>query len=417
VGAAEAPRRFVAITDPGSALESEARERGFRHVVHGRKDVGGRFSALSAFGLFPATLAGLDADLLLGRARAMRDACRGADALANPGVSLGLALATHARSGRDKLTLAASPPVAAMGAWIEQLVAESTGKKGIGVLPFDGERLGGPALYGDDRVFAQLRLADGGDGGDGGDRAADDADDADGALGALAALERAGHPVLRMELRDREDVAAEFVRWEVATAVAGAVLGIDPFDQPDVEASKIAARDLMMRYEETGRLDDTEVIARDGALRLHGPCCGAFDDVLAAHLAQIRPGDYFAILAYVEQSARNEAPLQELRHAVRDARRCATSLGFGPRFLHSTGQAFAGGPPSGVFLMVTCDDERDVPLAGRRGTFGIVKAAQAGGNLRVLEERGRRVLRVHVEGPMAEGLAQLARAVTKAVTR
>jgi len=391
VGAEAAGDRFVAITDPGSALERVARAERFRHVFSGVPEIGGRYSALSDFGMVPAAIMGLDVALLLGRADEMARACASSVAAAdNPGAVLGTILGVAARHGRDKVTLVASPGIRGLGAWLEQLLAESTGKEGRGIVPVDREPLGTPEVYGADRLFVYLRLA----------AAPDAAQD-----GRIAALEGAGHPVVRITLRDAHDLGAEFFRWEFATAVAGAVLGINAFDQPDVEASKLATRALTEEYERTGglppesplRVEDADLAAR-----------------LATHFRAITPGDYVAVLAYLEMNGAHEAELQAARRTLRDRYRVATCLGFGPRFLHSTGQAYKGGPNTGVFLQITCDDAADVPVPGQRYTFGVVKAAQARGDLEVLLARGRRALRVHLGADVRVGLARLRSAVERA---
>ena len=396
--------RFVAVTDPGSQLERLAVDEGFRHVFHGVPSIGGRYSALSDFGLVPAAVMGLDVGRLLDRAEAMRSACLPSRSLrANPGAMLGLTLAAAVRAGRDKVTFVVAPAYRSLGAWLEQLLAESTGKDGTGLIPVDGETPGGCDLYGADRIFVHLH-----------DEAA-----ADGAVDrAVAELEQAGHPVVRLGVRDPHDLGAEFFRWELATAVAGSVLGINPFDQPDVEASKIETRRLTAAYEAGEVLADEQPLARDGQLALYAsPAGGAPADeaedgslagLLAAHCGQAGAGDYLALLAYVEMSAANEEALQRVRHALRSGFRVATCLGFGPRFLHSTGQVHKGGPNSGVFIQITCDDAADVPVPGRRYSFGVVKAAQAQGDLQVLAARGRRVLRLHVTGNLRDGLNSLA---------
>ena len=410
VGGTEAGRRFVAVTDPGSALEAHARADGFRAIVAGMPGIGGRFSALSAFGMVPAALMGLDVERLLGRAAAMAERC-GPDVApeANAGVHLGAVLGEAAALGMDKLTLVVSPGITALGAWLEQLVAESTGKHGKGIIPVDGEGLAAPAVYGRDRLFVYLRH----------DEAPDAAQDA-----AIALLERSGAGVVRIAVPDREALAAEFFRWEIATAVAGAVIGINPFDQPDVEASKIETRRLTDEFEKTGALPREQPIATDGGIALFADEANAaslaaaprtLEGILRAHFARAGAGDYVALLAYIEMSAANAAALQSVRRRVRDARRTATTLGFGPRFLHSTGQAYKGGPNSGVFLQITCDDALDLPVPGRRYTFGVVKAAQARGDLAVLTARSRRALRVHLGPDVAAGLAALAAAATRAL--
>ena len=399
VGAEQAGRHFVAITDPGSQLERVATEDGFRAIVHGVPEIGGRYSVLSAFGTVPAALIGIDLDRFLGEAEAMAAACRQADASANPGVALGVVLGEAALAGRDKLTIVASPPIAALGAWLEQLVAESTGKQRKAIIPVDLEAPGAPRVYGDDRVFAYLRFAP----------EPDPDQDA-----FIDALHRSGQPVVRIDVADTHALAQEFFRWQIATAVAGAVLGINPFDQPDVEASKIKTKALTAAYEADGALPaETPLVAdeiislyADGANAAALGAASSVEAVLDRHLARIGHGDYFAVLAYLDMTHEHVAALQLLRHRVRDARRVATCLGFGPRFLHSTGQAYKGGPDSGVFLQVTCDDAVDLPVPGQRYTFGVVKAAQARGDFGVLSERGRRALRVHLHD-VEQGLAAL----------
>jgi transaldolase / glucose-6-phosphate isomerase len=406
VGADEVGRRFIAITDPGSQLERLARADGFRHVFSGRVSIGGRYSALSDFGLVPAACMGLDVARLLAAAQAMVQACaqRGA-AEENPGVMLGALLGVLATRGRDKVTLVASPEIDGLGAWIEQLLAESTGKAGTGLIPVDREPLGSPAVYGSDRVFVHLRL----------DSAPDAAQDR-----AVARLE----PVVRIAVPDPYHLGAEFFRWEFATAVAGAILGINPFDQPDVEASKVATRRLTDEFERTGRLPVEAPLVEADGVRLFADARNAQEltrgdrtlpGLLRAHLGRLRPGDYAALLAYVEMTAAHERRLQAMRTRIRDRYRVATCLGFGPRFLHSTGQAYKGGPGTGVFLQVTCDDVADLPVPGQRYTFGVVKAAQARGDFEVLAERGRRALRAHLGPDVAAGLATLGRALEQAI--
>ena len=403
VGADDAGRRFVAITDPNSPLQHRAERAGFRAVFHGEPSIGGRYSALSNFGLVPAALMGIDVRSVLDRAALMVQSCTaGVPPEVNPGVRLGLVIGSLAKAGRDKLTLVCSPSLRALGAWIEQLLAESTGKRGRGVVPIDAEVLGPSDVYGDDRLFVSVRL-------DG-----EDEHDA-----ALAALEAAGQPVVRISLADRLDIGQEFFRWEMATAVAGALLDINPFDQPDVEASKAATRALTEAFEKTGALPDETPVLEDGGLRLFS----AADDrtaatsgaaaCLAVHIGRLRPGDYFAINAYVERNAGNERELQAIRHAVRDAKQVATTLGFGPRLLHSTGQLHKGGQNAGVFLHVTSDDARDVTIPGRTYGFGAVKYCQAQGDFEVLAARGRRVLRVHLGADVAAGLRALRETVTR----
>ena len=409
VGSGKGGDRFIAITDPGSKLEHVARADGFRHIFFGLPSIGGRYSALSDFGMAPAALMGLDVARLLGTARTMARACAARSAEENPGTMLGVTLGVLATRGRDKVTLVASPGIHDLGAWLEQLLAESTGKAGKGLIPVDRESLGLAEVYGRDRLFVYLRLHS----------APDAAQDR-----AMASLEAAGQPVVRIEIPEPYQIAAEFFRWEFATAVAGTILGINPFDQPDVEASKVATRRLTDEFEKTGRLPaETPILETEGIRVFADPRNAAelagggrtLAGVLRAHLGRIRPGDYAALLAYVEMTTAHEAALQGIRTRVRDRYRAATCLGFGPRFLHSTGQAYKGGPNTGVFLQVTCDDAQDLPVPGQRYTFGVVKAAQARGDLAVLAERGRRALRVHLGPDVAAGLRALRSAVEQAI--
>jgi transaldolase / glucose-6-phosphate isomerase len=411
VGAKDAARRFIAVTDPGSALEKQSRGDGFRAVVAGVPSIGGRFSALSAFGLVPAALMGLDVGRLLARAAAMATACgpSGSAPDANPGVHLGLVMGEASVRGIDKLTIIASPAVAQLGAWLEQLVAESTGKLGKAVIPVEGEGVLSPDAYGEDRLFVHLTVQD----------APDAAQDA-----AVQALERAGRPLVRIALTDRYDLGAEFFRWEIATAVAGAVMGINAFNQPDVEAAKIEARRLTDEVEKTGALPPETPIASDRGTALFADSANAaalaaaprtLEGILRAHFARLAAGDYFALQAYVEMSAANEAVLQSLRRRVLASKRVATTLGFGPRFLHSTGQAHKGGPNTGVFLQITCEEARDLPVPGRRYSFGVVKAAQARGDAAVLAARGRRFLRVHLPKDVTAALRMLDETAARAL--
>ncbi len=404
VGEADAGRHVVAITDPGSHMQKVAERDGFRAIVFGDPTVGGRFSVLSAFGTVPAALTGIDVARLLDEAAQMAEACRGEDAATNPGVALGVVIGEAARAGRDKLTIVASPGIAPLGAWLEQLVAESTGKNGAGVIPVDLEPEGAANSYGSDRLFVYLRLAS----------APDAAQDT-----FVEQLNRAGHPVVRIDVRDTYALGQEFFRWEMATAVAGAVLGINPFDQPDVEASKIKTRALTDAVEHEGALPeeapfvlDTEmaIFTDEANVRALGAVATPAE-AIAAHLRRVSGGDYVALLAYLDMTTDTIAALQEIRAVIRAQSGAATCLGFGPRFLHSTGQAYKGGPNSGVFLQITCDDAEDLPVPGRAFTFGTVKAAQARGDFGVLEERERRALRVHLGPDVAAGLQALRVAV------
>ena len=407
VGDEEVGSRFIAVTDPGSELEAVAERARFRHVAFGLPSIGGRYSVLSDFGLVPAAVMGLDVGRLLDNARrTMRSCDAHVPPADNPAVVLGTVLGVLGNAGRDKVTIIASPGIADFGAWLEQLLAESTGKDGKGLIPVDAEPLGPPDVYGHDRVFVSMRLS----GEENRDQEA-----------ALAALERAGHPLIRIVLTDRYHIAQQFFHWELATAVAGSILGINPFDQPDVEASKDRTRKLTTAYEESGALPAEQPLLREGDLTLfagEGAAVrngGTVADYLRAYLDLIRDGDYCALLAYVERNKIHRDALQNIRLRIWDGKRVATCLGFGPRFLHSTGQAYKGGPNTGVFLQITCDDPTDIQVPDRKYTFGVVKAAQARADLEVLAQCGRRALRVHLGPHVAAGLAQLDDAVAKAL--
>jgi transaldolase / glucose-6-phosphate isomerase len=412
VGADKAGSRFIAITDPGSKMQQVAEHDHFHHVFFGRPDIGGRYSALSNFGMVPAAAMGVSFKKFLDCTEEMVAACASSVPVEeNPGVMLGIVLGAAAVLGRDKLTFITSPKISDLGAWLEQLIAESTGKNGKGIIPVDREELGPPEVYGKDRLFAYIRLS----------RAPDAKQDA-----AVAALEKAGQAVIRLELDDIYELGQSFFRWEIATAVAGSIIGINPFNQPDVEASKNETRKLTSEYEATGSLPAESPLAEDNGLQLFSDpknaaalSKAAGDKSLASYLRAyfklISPGDYFALLAYVEMNAANEAQLQGIRHAVRNSKHVATCLGFGPRFLHSTGQAYKGGPNSGVFLQITCDDAADLPVPGQKYTFGVVKAAQARGDFQVLADRNRRALRVHLGKDVSKGLATLQKIIQEAI--
>jgi transaldolase/glucose-6-phosphate isomerase len=412
VGADKAGSHFIAVTDPGSKMQQVAEGDRFRHIFFGRPSIGGRYSALSNFGMVPAAAMGVDVKKFLDRTQEMVRACGPEPAVGdNPGAVLGIILGEAARAGRDKVTIITSPDVSDLGAWLEQLLAESTGKVGKGIIPVDREQLAAPEIYGHDRVFAYVHT----------EHATDVGVDA-----KVEALEKSGHPVLRISMADIYDLGAEFFRWEIATAVAGSILGINAFNQPDVEASKIVTKSLTAEYEKTGSLPAEKPVVEDGGIKLFTDDKNAAElartvggdkslaGYLKAHLGRIGAGDYFAVLGYIQMNAEHEKSLQVIRHAVRDKKRVATCLGFGPRFLHSTGQAYKGGPNSGVFLQITCDDDVDLPVPGQKYTFGTVKAAQARGDFQVLAERGRRALRVHLHA-VESGLATLETAVQKAL--
>ncbi|MCH8284444.1 MAG: glucose-6-phosphate isomerase, partial [Chloroflexi bacterium] len=377
VGKEQAGQNFIAVTDPGTSLDKLGREQGFRRVFLNPPNIGGRYSVLSYFGLVPAALIGLDLATLLDRADCMREGCASCvPAHDNPGAWLGAAMGVLARQGRNKLTLVTSPSISSFGLWVEQLIAESTGKEGKGIVPVAGEPLLEPAAYGNDRFFVYLRL-------DGDDNA--DLDQ------AMQRLQSSGQPVLRWALKDRYDLGAEFFRWEFANAVAGAILGIQPFDQPNVQQAKDLTAQVLASYEKEGRLPD---VSATGSLR--------------ELLSGAKPGDYLAIMAYVQETPAVVARLTDLRRAVMQRHGIATTLGFGPRFLHSTGQLHKGGPPTGLYLQIVTDDAHDLPVPGETYSFGVLAAAQALGDLNALEALGRRVARVTLKGDVETSLASMA---------
>ena len=409
VGPKEVGHRFIAITDPGSKMQQVAEADKFRAIFFGVPSIGGRYSALSNFGMIPAAIMGLDVAKFLKNTQEMVKAC-GANIAAdkNPGVQLGTILGTAANQGLDKLTIISSPGIHDLGAWLEQLIAESTGKQGKGIIPVDREKLAKPDEYGSDRVFAYLRL----------ETKSDKKQDA-----AVKALERDGLPVVRISVKNAYNLGQEFFRWEIATAVAGSIMGINAFNQPDVEASKIETRKLTSEYEKTGKLPPESPFLETEGIKLYADekntaalkNSRTLVDMMKLHLDRINANDYFGVLAYITMNQQNEDALQAIRHLVRDEKKAATVLGFGPRFLHSTGQAYKGGPTSGVFLQITCDDKIEVPVPGQEYTFSVVKAAQARGDFAVLSERGRRALRVHIGKNVKADLAKLTRATKKAL--
>jgi transaldolase/glucose-6-phosphate isomerase len=409
VGPKEVGNRFIAITDPGSKMQQVAEADKFRHIFFGVPSIGGRYSALSNFGMIPGAIMGLDIAKFLKNTQEMVKAC-GANVAAdkNPGVQLGAILGTAANEGLDKLTIISSPGIHDLGAWLEQLIAESTGKQGKGVVPIDREKLGKPEVYGSDRVFAYLRL----------ETKPDKKQDA-----AVLALEKDGLPVVRISVKNTYNLGQEFFRWEIATAVAGSIIGINAFNQPDVEASKIETRKLTSEYEKTGKLPPESPFLETEGIKLYADekntaslkNSETLAEALKFHLDRINANDYFGVLAYITMNQQNEDALQVIRHMVRDDKKAATVLGFGPRFLHSTGQAYKGGPNSGVFLQITCDDKIDLPVPGQKYTFSVVKAAQARGDFAVLSERGRRALRVHIGKNVKADLAKLTKATKKAL--
>ena len=405
VGKDKAGEHFIAITDPGSKMQQVAERDHFRKIFFGVASIGGRYSALSNFGMVPAAIMGLDLNKFLQRTNEMVQACKPeVPADQNPGAVLGAILGTLGNLGRNKVTIITSPGIHDLGAWLEQLIAESTGKIGKGLVPVDREALGAPEVYGSDRVFVHLRLAN-------------EPDTAQ--KQKLDILRTGGHPVVEIELADTYDLGQEFFRWEIATAVAGSILKINPFNQPDVEASKIVTRQLTEEYEKSGKLPEEAPLFDDGNIKLFTDERNAANlnklagndrsliGFLRAHLSQFNPGDYMALLGYIQMNDAHEESLQAIRHAVRDRKHVATCLGFGPRFLHSTGQAYKGGPNTGIFLQITCDDANDLPVPGQKYTFGIVKAAQARGDFQVLADRKRRALRVHLPKDVDAGLRKL----------
>lgn len=401
IGNAAAGRRFVAVTDPGSQLQRHAEDNGFRRIFFGVPAIGGRYSVLSNFGMLPLALTGHDVGAFLDGAKSMIAACQPQVPVAdNPAVSLGLAIGLAASAGRDKVTFIAPRSLGAFGAWMEQLIAESTGKNGKGVIPVAGEMLGRPDVYGNDRLFIAMR----------------DKSRPDPAFDrGVAALAGADAPMVEIEASGPASLGQEFFRFEFATAVAGTVIGINPFDQPDVEASKVATRAMTDAFAKTGTLPQDQPVLVDGPVALYADArnadelraAGAAKSLrswLQAHFSRLRSGDYVAILAYLDGEGARLRSLEALRDTVRDNTRVATCLQFGPRFLHSTGQAYKGGPNTGVFIVITADAATDVPIPGRKLSFGLIEAAQARGDLQVLVERGRRVIRVHLSGDAARAL-------------
>ncbi len=403
---------FAAITDPGRSAEAIAHHDDFREVFINPPDIGGRYSALTYVGLVPASLIGIDLDALLASASSMLGACREPDPGLNPGVSLGLAIGTLAKAGRDKLTFLADDDIAAFGAWVEQLIAESTGKHGVGIVPVDLEPIGAVESYGADRAFVRISLA----GTPGGARAT-----------LATALEEAGHPVIRIEIADPIDLGAEFIRWEIATAIAGAVLGIDPFDQPNVEEAKQLTRDVLEsvgkgRHGSDAGMPVAEPIASGDGLTLHGDAAlrlttGDGDVVgeLARHLARRRPNSYLCLQGFIAPTPPRDEAFARIRTLLRDRTRRATTAGYGPRFLHSTGQLHKGGAPIGWFLQLTSDHPTASTIPDWPYTFGQLIDAQAAGDFAAIESHDLPILRVHLGADPDAGLAALERALTAAL--
>jgi glucose-6-phosphate isomerase len=395
---------FAAVTDPGKSLDAIKHHDDFREVFLNPPDIGGRYSALTYVGLVPASLIGLDLDALLASASTMLGACRQPDPGTNPGVSLGIAIGTLAANGRDKLTFLADDEIGSFGAWLEQLIAESTGKRGVGIVPIDLEPLGDVADYGNDRVFVRIDLGDSDNGG----------------RDALAdALEAAGHPVIRISLSDPIDLGAEAWRWEIATAVAGIVLGIDPFDQPNVEEAKQLTRDLL---DKGGAIETSTPLSADGPLTLYGDAAlrltsgdGGIVGELARHLARRKANAYLALQAFIAPTPETDAVIARIRTLLRAKTGCATTAGYGPRFLHSTGQLHKGGAPIGWFVQLTADHPTDLAIPDWPYTFGQLIDAQAAGDFAAIESHDLPIVRIHLGADPAAGLAALEGALATAL--
>ena len=413
LGAESAGNRFIAVTDPGSQLQHIAEGDDFRHVFFGLSGIGGRYSALSNFGMVPAAVMGVDIAKFLDETEVMVHSCAASvPASENPGLILGVIMGVLANKGRNKVTLITSPGIADLGAWLEQLLAESTGKEGKGLIPVADEPLGQPEVYSNDRLLVYIRHND----------TADPEQDK-----AIEALGQSGQPVVRIEIDDIYQLGQEFFRWEIATAVAGAIIGINAFNQPDVEASKEVTRQLTAQYEKTGKLPEQKPFfeangiklftnpQNESALKQAVDNDSSLTEYLRAHLDRLTPGDYLALLAYIQRNETHGEQLQTMRTEIRDTKQVATCLGFGPRFLHSTGQAYKGGPNTGVFLQITCDDAQDLPIPGHKYGFSVVKTTQAEGDFQVLAERDRRALRIHLSEDVSASLEELHTAVAEAL--
>jgi transaldolase/glucose-6-phosphate isomerase len=405
----KAGQHFVAITDPGSLLEGVAKKLQFRHILPGVPEIGGRYSALSNFGIVPAALMGVDIERFLHQTERMRHSCEASvPAQENPGVRLGAVLGTLAKVGRDKLTFVTSPALWDLGAWLEQLVAESTGKEGKGIIPVEGESVGAPEVYGADRVFVYLRYKEG----------IDPEQEA-----KVMTLEQAGHPIIRIDVADLLNLGQEFFLWEMATAVAGALLGINAFDQPNVQESKDYTKAHLEKFTKDGKLAESSPLLVDGEVQVFADETNkqalketsTLDDLVAAHITRLQSGDYFAMNVYVERTDAVHAIFDRIRTKIRETKQVATTVGYGPRFLHSTGQLHKGGPNSGVFIQVTCDDAEDLAIPDEPYSFGVLKAAQALGDLQSLTAKGRRVIRIHVGSDVIKGLTRLEQAIESAL--
>jgi transaldolase/glucose-6-phosphate isomerase len=415
IGADRAGQHFIAITDAGTKMEALAKEGAYRHIFINPTDIGGRYSALSYFGLVPAALMGLDLAKLLASAERMNQAIAPIiPARGHPGMWLGAAMATLAQKGYDKLMLVCSPQIASFANWVEQLVAESTGKEGVGILPIAGATIGKPHDYADDRFIVYLRLDE-----------ADAEQDA-----ALQALWEAGHPVCILNLRDAYDLGGEFLRWEFATAVAGHLLGINPFDEPNVTESKNNTSRLLEVYARQGQLPLSEPYLTEDDVELHidphtaeilNTLCEqrnfgvtSLTSLLAAYIGFARSGDYIALMAYLHPTPAYDEQIQNIRRRLRHVTHLAVTVGYGPRFLHSTGQLHKGGPAKGHFLQITVDDPHDLPIPGFDFSFGTLKQAQAGGDQQALMSRERPFIRLHIKGDIMRGLSKITDAIRAA---
>ncbi|CAN5366335.1 bifunctional transaldolase/phosoglucose isomerase [soil metagenome] len=400
---------FVAITDPGTLMEQMATDDKVKRIFLNPADIGGRYSALSYFGMVPAALMGLDVKKLLDRAERVVHSCASVvPAGDNPSARLGAIMGECAKAGRDKLTISCDPKISSFGLWVEQLLAESTGKDGKGIVPVAGETLGAPSVYGDDRLFVHVSVG----------KIDSDTE------AKLKALEAAGHPVVYRTLTDLYDLGEEFFLWEIATAFAGWRLGINPFDQPNVQESKDATKELLETFARDGKLPEQPVLAKDDALTIYADdktrgelAVSSVAEAIKAHLARVKPGDYIALLDYIEETPEHEETIQAIRAHLRDATKCATTTGYGPRFLHSTGQLHKGGSDAGVFLQITASDAKDLPIPGQPYTFSTLKQAQALGDFRSLSTRGRRAIRVDLGTDVPGGLQRLYELIQEAVPR
>ncbi len=391
-----AGENFIAVTDPETPLAKLAAARNFRHVFLNFPDIGGRYSALSFFGLVPAVLAGADTEALLGQALRMQRACAGAIPVqANPGLVLGAVLGELGLAGRDKVTFITEKSIASLGLWLEQLLAESTGKEGKGLLPVTGEAAGPPGVYGDDRLFVFLRANN----------------DEPSLAAGVKELKAAGHPVVTIEIDEPDQLGQEFYRWEVATAAAGAVLGINPFNQPNVQESKDNTNRLLDQAAKAGELPPESPLLMEAPLSIYSeslaPAAASVAAALASFLGQARPGGYLALMAYLTEDEDTSRALARLQAGLRGRLRLAVTVGYGPRFLHSTGQFHKGGPAGGLFLQFTCESGADALIPGAAYGFRIFKKAQALGDFKALGRHGRKVMRVHLGEDQAGGLARL----------